>query len=60
MKILLVGSGGRERALEWMLRRSVFVTDIVSVPDDLGRADCAWGGSDMFTGIGRLAPYASR
>lgn len=60
MKILLIGSGGRERALEWMLRKSVFVTDIISVPGDLGRAECAWCGSDMFTGIGRFSQYLGR
>lgn len=60
MNVLLIGEDGRGRALEWALRKSVFVKDTISIPGDMGQADCTWCGSGMFTGIGRLASYASR
>jgi phosphoribosylamine--glycine ligase len=41
MKILIVGSGGREHALAWRLKQSSRVTDIVCAPGNPGIADIA-------------------
>jgi len=41
MKILIVGSGGREHALAWRLRQSSRVTDIVCAPGNPGIASVA-------------------
>ena len=60
MNVLVVGSGGREDALKKALRKSAFVKEIISIPGDMGTADCAWCGSGMLTGRGRLTSYASR
>jgi len=38
MKILIVGSGGREHALGWKLAQSPLVTEIMSTPDNPGLA----------------------
>ena len=54
MNVLVVGSGGREDALKEALRKSVFVKEIISVPGDMGQADCAWCGSNMLTGMSPL------
>lgn len=36
MKLLLVGSGGREHALAWKIRQSPLVTDLVIAPGNVG------------------------
>ncbi|MEP6715572.1 MAG: phosphoribosylamine--glycine ligase [Terriglobia bacterium] len=41
MKILLIGSGGREHALAWKLRRSASVTKVYAVPGNPGIAGVA-------------------
>jgi phosphoribosylamine---glycine ligase len=41
MKILIVGSGGREHALAWRLKQSPRVTDIVCAPGNPGMAAIA-------------------
>ncbi|HEV7693083.1 MAG TPA: phosphoribosylamine--glycine ligase [Hyphomonadaceae bacterium] len=41
MKILIVGSGGREHALAWRLKQSSRVTDIVCAPGNPGIAEVA-------------------
>jgi phosphoribosylamine---glycine ligase len=41
MKILIVGSGGREHALAWRLKQSSRVTDIVCAPGNPGMAAIA-------------------
>ena len=41
MKILVVGSGGREHALCWALRRSPFVEDLFCAPGNPGIAELA-------------------
>ncbi|HVY84943.1 MAG TPA: phosphoribosylamine--glycine ligase [Caulobacterales bacterium] len=48
MKILVVGSGGREHALGWKLAQSPLVSEIVSAPGNPGLAD-----------IGRTIPIAA-
>ncbi|MGA7270199.1 MAG: phosphoribosylamine--glycine ligase N-terminal domain-containing protein, partial [Acidimicrobiia bacterium] len=39
MKVLLVGSGGREHALGWKLASSDRVTELVSLPGNPGLAE---------------------
>jgi phosphoribosylamine--glycine ligase len=39
MKILLLGSGGREHALAWKLAQSPRVTDVLVAPGNAGTAD---------------------
>jgi phosphoribosylamine--glycine ligase len=39
MKILVVGSGGREHALGWKLRQSPLVTELISAPGNPGLAE---------------------
>ena len=39
MKVLLVGSGGREHALGWKLAQSQRVTELISLPGNPGLAD---------------------
>src|SRR5262249_26361292 len=45
MKILVVGSGGREHALGWKLKQSPLVSEVISAPGNPGMA-----------ALGRVAP----
>ena len=50
MKVLVVGTGGREHALAWALERSPSVAEVVVTPGNDGMADVARvvaGGSDV-------------
>ena len=38
MKVLVIGSGGREHALAWKIRQSSLVTDVVIIPGNAGTA----------------------
>jgi len=40
MKILLLGSGGREHALAWKIKQSPLCTDLFIAPGNAGTADC--------------------
>ena len=58
MKILIIGSGGREHAMAWKLRQSPKVTDVICVPGNgciAGIARCAAISMDDFGAIAELA-----
>ncbi|HOY80281.1 MAG TPA: phosphoribosylamine--glycine ligase, partial [Hyphomonadaceae bacterium] len=58
MKILIVGSGGREHALAWRLKQSPRVTGIVAAPGNPGiaqLAECVNVAVDDIDGLVRLA-----
>lgn len=41
MKVLVIGSGGREHALLWKLAQSPSVTEVYAMPGNEGMADAA-------------------
>ena len=58
MKILIVGSGGREHALAWKLRQSPRVTQILAAPGNPGIGDfaeCVAVAADDIDGLVELA-----
>jgi phosphoribosylamine---glycine ligase len=60
VKVLVVGSGGREHALAWKLLRSAQVQEVICVPGNggtakLGRCRNVGMGVTDFEGIGRFA-----
>ncbi len=58
MKILIVGSGGREHALAWKLKQSPRVTQILAAPGNPGIADiaeCVAVAADDIAGLVELA-----
>jgi phosphoribosylamine--glycine ligase len=58
MKVLLIGSGGREHALAWRLAESPHVTALYAWPGNPGiaqLADCAGGGVMEFAAIEKFA-----
>ena len=38
MKVLVIGSGGREHALAWKLKQSAGVTEVIVAPGNAGTA----------------------
>ncbi len=60
MKILIVGSGGREHALGWKLAQSTFISQLISAPGNPGLAEL--GRTIPFTidKPGELAAFAMR
>ena len=54
MKILLVGSGGREHALAWKISRSPLVTKLYAAPGNAGiasHAECVDINADNIEGL---------
>ncbi len=60
MKVLVVGSGGREHALAWRLARSPRVTTVYVAPGNAGTARDAGLQNVTLTDIGALAEFAAR
>lgn len=58
MKVLVVGSGGREHALAWLLKRSPSVSEVLAAPGNPGLAElgrCFPVAADDADGLLRLA-----
>lgn len=60
MKILIVGSGGREHALGWKLAQSPLVTQIVAAPGNPGLAEIGRCVNVAATDAAELAALAAR
>jgi phosphoribosylamine--glycine ligase len=60
MKILVVGSGGREHALGWKLKQSPLVTEIISAPGNPGLAELGRCVAIAATNASELAAFAAR
>jgi phosphoribosylamine--glycine ligase len=60
MKILVVGSGGREHALGWKLGQSPLVSEIISAPGNPGLAELGRTIPIKIEDIGELAAFALR
>ena len=60
MKILIVGSGGREHALGWKLGQSPLVSEIISAPGNPGLAELGRTIPIKVEDIGELAAFALR
>lgn len=58
MKVLVVGSGGREHALTWKIAQSPLVEEVIAAPGNPGMASvgrCADAGVNDFDGLAALA-----
>src|ERR687889_832586 len=60
MKVLVIGSGGREHALCWSLRRGGSASQIFCAPGNAGISDAAECVSIGATDVGALADFAER
>jgi phosphoribosylamine--glycine ligase len=60
MKILIVGSGGREHALSWALSKDPSITEIYAAPGNPGIAEIATCVPIDSNNIGGLASFASK
>jgi phosphoribosylamine--glycine ligase len=60
MKILIVGSGGREHALGWKLKRSPLVSELISAPGNPGLAELGRCVAIKVDQPGELAAFAMR
>jgi phosphoribosylamine--glycine ligase len=60
MKVLVIGSGGREHALCWSLRRGDSASRIFCAPGNAGIADAAECVNIGATDVGTLADFAER
>ena len=63
MKILVIGSGGREHALAWRLAQSPRVSKVLVAPGNAGTALSAWfwlhGARALFEGLAAASLLAS-
>ncbi len=57
MKVLVLGSGGREHALIWKLKQSAEVKDILCIPGNAGIADEAHIFSISLNDFGKIAEF---
>jgi phosphoribosylamine---glycine ligase len=60
MKILMVGSGGREHALGWKLKQSPLVSELISAPGNPGLAEVGRTVAIKATDAAELAAFAMR
>ena len=60
MKILVIGSGGREHALAWKLARSPRVSKVFVAPGNAGTATEEGVINVPYTGIAELIEFARR
>jgi phosphoribosylamine--glycine ligase len=60
MKLLIVGSGGREHALSWALSKDTSITEIYAAPGNPGIAEVATCVPIGSNNIGELASFASK
>ncbi len=60
MKILIVGSGGREHALGWKLQQSPLVSEVISAPGNPGLAKLGRCVPINVTEIAEMAAFAMR
>jgi phosphoribosylamine--glycine ligase len=60
MKILVVGSGGREHALGWKLKQSPLVSELISAPGNPGLAELGRTVAIKADSAGELAAFAMR
>jgi len=60
MKILIVGSGGREHALGWKLKQSPLVSEIISAPGNPGLAELGRTVAIKVDDAAELASFALR
>ncbi|MCA9117387.1 MAG: phosphoribosylamine--glycine ligase [Planctomycetaceae bacterium] len=60
MKVLVVGSGGREHALVWKILQSPRVTEVYCAPGNAGTALLAQNVNILVDDIGRLVAFARK
>lgn len=60
MKILIVGSGGREHALGWKLKQSPLVSELIAAPGNPGLAELGRCVAISATDAAELAAFAMR
>jgi phosphoribosylamine--glycine ligase len=60
MKILVVGSGGREHALGWKLKQSPLVSELISAPGNPGLAELGRTVAIKADDVAELAAFAMR
>lgn len=60
MKVLLIGSGGREHALAWLLAQSEHCTALYAAPGNPGIAECAECVDIAVDDVGGLVDFAKK
>lgn len=59
MKVLVIGSGGREHAICWKLKQSPSVTELYCIPGNAGTAEVATNINLSVNNLGALALWAA-